>query len=147
MDRRFFADFRDFADVINWWLAEESIASRFRLQDLPAGDRSLNVDFSNGPSLGRSFAIYYNQTRVGELEIAPAYKYTTAKPSVNTNIEIDWARFVGFDELTVFLDAIAWHVVSANSLSDEYRDASQNMLRALTNAVGQLSRLAVRPCR
>jgi hypothetical protein len=95
IDRRFFADFKDFSDVINWWLADEFIASRFRLQDLPAGDRSLNVDFSDGPRLGRSFAIYYNQTRVGMLEIAPAHEYTTEIPGVNTNIQVDWARLLG----------------------------------------------------
>ena len=102
VDRRFFADFKDFADVINWWLAGESIVSRFRLQDLPAGDRSLNVDYSDGPRLGRSFAIYYNQTHVGTLEIAPANKYTSENPGVNTNIQIDWARLLSFDELTNF---------------------------------------------
>jgi hypothetical protein len=91
--RIFFSDFRDFADVVNWWLADEFTASRFRLQDLPAGDLSLNVDFSHGPVLGRSFAIYYNQTRVGRLEITSGYKYTT---EVHTNIEIDSARFFWF---------------------------------------------------
>jgi hypothetical protein len=102
---------------------------------LPAGDRSLNVDFSDGPRLGRSFAIYYNQTRVGTLEIAPAYKYTTENPGVNTNIQIDWARLLGFDELTVFLDGIAWHVVSADSEGDEYRNVRQSMLHGLTRTL------------
>ena len=134
-DRHFFDDFKDFADVINWWLADKSIASRFRLQDLPAGDRRLNVDYSGGPQLGRSFAIYYNQTHVGRLEIGPAYEYTTENPSVNTNIQIDWARLLGFYELTEFLDDIASHVVSADSQSDEYRNVRQNMLHALTRTL------------
>jgi hypothetical protein len=33
VDRLFVADFKDFADVVNWWLADEFTASRF--QDLP----------------------------------------------------------------------------------------------------------------
>jgi hypothetical protein len=70
VDRLFFADFKDFADVVNWWLAEKFTKSRFRLQDLPDGDLSLNVDFSSGPTLGRSFAIYYNQTRVAGSKFA-----------------------------------------------------------------------------
>jgi hypothetical protein len=135
VDRRFFADFKDFADVLNGWLAEEFIASRFRLQDLPAGDRSINVDFSDGPRLGRSFAIFHNQTHVGTLEIAPAYKYTTDNPSVLTNIQIDWARLLGFDELTGFLDAIASHVVSGNYQSDESRDARQIVLHGLARTL------------
>jgi hypothetical protein len=135
VDRQFFADFKEFADVVNWWLADEYIASRFRLQDLPDGDLSLNVDFSDGPRLGRSLAIYYNQTRVGRLEIAPAYKYTSEVPGVNSNIRIDWARLLGFDELNSFLDAIAWHVVRAESQSDEYRNARLNKLHALSSTL------------
>lgn len=103
VDRMFFADFRDFADVINWWLADDFTASRFRLQDLPKGDLSLNVDFSSGPTLGRAFAIYYNQTNIGRLEINPTYDYTSASPKVFTNLEIDWARFIGYTELMEFL--------------------------------------------
>jgi hypothetical protein len=134
-DRNLFADFKDFADVINGWLAEEYTASRFRLQDLPAGDRSLNVDYSHGPLLGRSFAIYYNQTRVGRLEIAPNYMgYTTENPGVITNIRIDWARLLGFRELAEFLNVVAWRVVG-NSQSDEYRNARQDMLHGLTRTL------------
>ena len=55
-DRLFFADFKDFADVMNWWLADKYVASRFRLQDLPDGDLKLNVDFDDGAVLGRAFA-------------------------------------------------------------------------------------------
>lgn len=130
-DLRFFVDFRSFADVVNWWLADEFTASRFRLQDLPDGDLSLNVDFSDGPRLGRSFAIHYNQTRVGRLEIAPAYKYSSDSPEVHASMEIEWARLFGFQELTQFLDAIAWHVSSVDSNSDEYRNVRQTIQSAL----------------
>jgi hypothetical protein len=133
VDRQFFADFKDFADVVNWWLADEFGASRFRLQDLPAGDLSMNVNFSDGPRLGRSFAIYYNQTRVGRLEIRSGNKYTTENPEVYTSIEIDWARFLGFEELTEFLDVIASHVTSSNS--DEHRNAQQSIQSAMTRTL------------
>jgi hypothetical protein len=135
VDRQFFADFKEFADVLNWWLADEYIASRFRLQDLPDGDLSLNVDFSHGPTLGRSWSIYYNQSRVGRLEIAPSYNYTGEVPGVNSTIRIDWARLLGFGELNSFLDAIAWHVVSADSQSAEYQNARLNKLHALSNTL------------
>jgi hypothetical protein len=133
IDRRFFADFKDFADVVNWWLADEFRASRFRLQDLPTGDLSLNVDHSHGPVLGRSFAIYYNQTRVGRLEITCANMYTTENPEVYTNTEIDSARFFGFEELTEFLGDIALHVTSGNS--DERRDTQLSIQSALTRTL------------
>jgi hypothetical protein len=81
-DRRFFADFADFADVVNWWLAEEYVGSRWRLQELPDGDVSLNVDFSGGPTLGRCYDIFHNQVRLGRLEIRPGYKYSTENPNI-----------------------------------------------------------------
>ena len=135
VDRVFFADFRDFADVVNWWLADEYVASRFRLQDLPAGDVSLNVDFSDGPRLGRSFAIYYNQTRIGSLEIRPDYKYSTALPEVNTTLEITWARFFGFSELSEFLNAMAIHVTTGNDKNEDYIHARQSIHSALTSVL------------
>jgi|HubBroStandDraft_6_1064221.scaffolds.fasta_scaffold332639_1 hypothetical protein len=46
IDRQFFANFMDFAHVLNWWFTDAVIASRFRLQDLPDGDLRLNVDHS-----------------------------------------------------------------------------------------------------
>jgi hypothetical protein len=130
-DRQFFADFKAFADVVNRWLAKEYIASRFRLQDLPDLDRSINVDFSHGPVLGRCFAIYFNQTRVGRLEISPSYEYSAALPNVYTSVEIDWARFFGLFELTEFLEAIVWHVTDGNRKGDEYRDARSSINAAL----------------
>jgi hypothetical protein len=132
VDRQFFADFQDFAEVVNWWLADEFTASRFRLQDLPNGDRNLNVEFSDGPRLGRSFAIYYNQTRVRRLEIAPAYRhYSTECPQVYTNIEINWGRFFGYEELTGFLDGIALHVTSC----DDRRNAQHSIQSAPTKTL------------
>jgi hypothetical protein len=133
IDRQFFADFKEFADVVNWWLADEYKASRFRLQDLPAGDLSLNVEFSDGPTLGRSFAIYYNQTRMGRLEITSSNKYTPENPEVRTSIEIGWTRFLGFEELTEFFGDIALHVSSSNP--DERRNAQQSIQSALTKTL------------
>ena len=49
IDLQFFADFKNFADVMSWPLANEYTASRFRLEDLPDGDLSLNVDHDSSP--------------------------------------------------------------------------------------------------
>jgi hypothetical protein len=80
---------------------------------------------------GRCFAIYHNQTSVGRLEIHPGYKYSTQTPEVHTSMEIDWARFVGFDELTEFLGAIAEHVTSPDRKSEDYIAAGQSIQYAL----------------
>jgi hypothetical protein len=138
IDERFFADFKDFADVVNWQLAEES-KSPFRLQDLPDGDTSLYVRYHEDggahPTLGRSFTIYYNQTEVGRLEIRPGYPYSTESRKVFTSIQLNFGRFFGFSELTQFLEAIAEHVTSPDPKSDEYVAARQTIRNELTQTL------------
>ncbi len=83
-----------------------------------------------------AFAIYYNQTRVGRLEISPGSHYSAELPEVLTNVKIDWARFFGFDELTEFLlNAIASHVAYYGPKSDEYKAARLSIASALTRAL------------
>jgi hypothetical protein len=139
VDRLLFADFKDFADVVNRWLADDFTASRFRLQELPDGDVRLNVDASHGPVYGRCFAIYYNQTKLGRLEIHPMYGYNTEAQKVFTDIEINWARFVGYEELTDFLHAIAMHVASE---ADESAAAAQTTVHALTKTLWENYRIS-----
>jgi len=139
VDRLLFADFKDFADVVNWWLADSHTESRFRLQDLPDGDISLNVDPSDGPISGRCFEIYYNQTKLGRLEIHPRYEYSAESPQVFTDIEIDWARFVGYEELTGFLGTIALHVASE---ADEGTAAGRTIDCALTKTLWENYRIS-----
>jgi hypothetical protein len=80
---------------------------------------------------GRCFAVYYNQTRIGRLEIHPAYKYTTETPQVYTSVQIEWSRFLGYRTITGFLDIIASHVTDPNPKSDEYANARQGVRTAL----------------
>lgn len=80
-DRRFFSDFAEFADVANWWLADDTVGTHWRLQELPDGDLSLNVDSSYGPTLGRCYDIFHNQVRLGRLEIQPGDEYSAATPT------------------------------------------------------------------
>jgi hypothetical protein len=131
-DRRFFADFRDFCDVVNWWLADEYVGSRWRLQDLPDGDLRLHSD---GPILGRSFALFYNQMRLGELKVHPAFEYSTEAPQVHTNIEIRWVRLLSLNAITDLLDCIASHVADPKPNSAEYAAARQAIHFALTKAL------------
>jgi hypothetical protein len=143
-DRRFFADFDEFADVVNRWLADEHVGSRWRLQALPKADLSLNVDFSSGPIVGRCYAIFYNQSHLGELEIRPAYEppYSTETPQVCTNIEIRWVRLLGINDITDFLNVIASYVSDHRSQSDEYISARQAIQYALTNGLWDSYRIS-----
>jgi hypothetical protein len=130
-DRTFFDDFKEFADVVNWWFADKYVRSRFRLQELPDGNVRLNIGYDSGPVAGRCFVVYYNQTRIGRLEIHPAYKYTTETPQVYTSVQLDWSRFLGYGTITAFLDVIASHVTNPNPKSDEYVSVRQGVQAAL----------------
>jgi hypothetical protein len=128
-DEAFFSDFQEFADVANWWLA--TFESRFRLQELPDDHLRLNVP-DHQPVLGRSFALYYNQSAVGRLEIHPGFpKYTTQIPFVATSVQINWSRFLGYRTITEFLDTIASEVTNPSPQSDEYVSARQGVQAAL----------------
>jgi hypothetical protein len=63
---QFFYEFDDFADVMNWYLADGIIASPFRLQELPDNDVGTA---ETGPMVGRVYAVFYNQIQLGRLEI------------------------------------------------------------------------------
>jgi hypothetical protein len=116
--QEFFVDFKEFADVFNRWLAEKNVESRFRLEDLPSDDVGLIVRY-DGPTPGRCFQLYYNQYPVGRLEIHP-FDYTTATPDVWTDVEINRARYLSYDELTRFLGGIAFFVTDLDPKSDNH---------------------------
>jgi hypothetical protein len=131
VDRTFFEDFKEFADVVNWSLAEDEYW-RFRLQDLP--DTVLRLDVPHDmfpPPLGRCFKVYHNQLRVGRVEIGPSHGYATETPLVRTSVRIDLARFLGCRAITDFLRTIASYVTNSNRKSDEGIDAEQCIQVAL----------------
>lgn len=133
-DKAFFADFKEFADVVNWFLADMHVGSRFRLQELPDGHVRLNIAYDSGPIAGRCFAVYYNQTRVGRLEIHPSYKYAADTPEVHTSVEIDWSRFLAYRTLTDFLWTIADHIDHPGPTVDRTA-ARQSIQNALTETL------------
>jgi hypothetical protein len=138
VERAFFTDFKEFADVVNWWLADKHVASRFRLQDMPDGTVGIDYvpDGSMDPIPGRCFALYHNQTRLGRLEIHPSFpEYTTQTPKVYTSVHINRARYLGSPAITEFLDIVASHVASPNPKTDEYGAARQCIQAALTETL------------
>jgi hypothetical protein len=108
--RKFFLDFKEFADAMNSWLASfgnQLAPGRLRLQDLPEYEVGRIVPSPGRAALGRCFRLYYNQYPVGRLEIEPEFGYTTETPHVRTDVEIDMARHLGYHELSNFLREIA----------------------------------------
>jgi hypothetical protein len=68
---KFFADFKEFADIVNSALADSygntRLPSRFRLQDLP--DDEVHIVRTESPTPGRCFKLYFNQYPIGRLDI------------------------------------------------------------------------------
>jgi hypothetical protein len=138
--REFFTDFEEFADVMNWWLANmgKYVASRFRLQDLPddrVGSQWWNDQKGHwersGATRGRSFRLYYNQYPVGLLQVNPGLGYTTGTPEVSADVEIERAQNFSYQELTTFLDAVAEYLVKPDRKSDGRIAAGRDIEAAL----------------
>ena len=137
VDRAFFEDFKEFADVVNWSLADRFTPSPFRLQELPGGTVSIPYvpDGSMDPIPGRCFALFHNQTCVGRLEIMPSYNYTTETPLLNTYVRIDRARLLGFRILTDFLWTIADHVSDGGHTGNRRSVIWETIQYAMTEAM------------
>src|SRR5262249_34008193 len=118
--QQFFADFEDFADVVNWWLADPHVAGPWRLQELP--DAELSLDVSGSPPYGRRYAIFHNQERLGTLEVSDFF-YRTEAPRVITRLRLDYVRLLSFDAVQNFLSAIALHTCDASPNSKGYSQA------------------------
>jgi hypothetical protein len=108
---QFFSDFEDFAKVVNSWLADPDAyphGNPWRLQELPKSELLALGYF--GPTYGRTYAVFHNQVRVGEIEIAPAWKYSTQDPRIRVHVELDWVRLFSFETIRGFLIDIAKYV-------------------------------------
>jgi hypothetical protein len=138
---QFFSDFEDFANVVNWWLAEDYKQSPWRLQELPKVDLSLHGNFDSGPVYGRSYAIFHNQERLGILEISPGFKYSAESPQIITHVELDFVRLLPFDTIRTFLTDIALHTCDFHRGTEEYFQAQQAIDRAATEVLWHISRV------
>jgi hypothetical protein len=135
---QFFSDFEDFANVINWWLTDPHIHpnnnSPWRLQELPKSDLSA-LWRGDGPTYGRTYAVFHNQGDLGKIEIKPDWEYSTQNPRVTVHIELDWARLLPFETVRSFLVDIATHVSEYRSGTVDYVQANGEINRAMTSVV------------
>jgi hypothetical protein len=140
---QFFSDFGHFANVVNWWLVDES---RWRLQELPETELGLPIAFSGyepqGPTFGRSYAVFYNQVRLGALEVAPRFSYSADDPRVTTYIHLDHVRLLSFETIRDFFAAIALHTCDFSPGTKEYVEAQQAIDRAMTEVLWQISQVS-----
>jgi hypothetical protein len=93
-----------FADVVNWWFADEHVGTDWRLQELP--DTELRQNVSDMPQFGRGYDVFYNQVRIGTLEVSPGADYGSENPDVRTSIQLEWMRLLHVYTIREFLSSV-----------------------------------------
>jgi hypothetical protein len=148
---QFFSDFKDFANVVNEWLAHPDLhppeGSPWRLQDLPKTEL-LNLWGGGGPTYGRCYAVFHNQIRLGEIEIRPDSGYSTENPCVTAHVELDWARLLAAGTIRSFLIDIATHISEYQRGTVQYLQTNQQIDLALTSVLWEtqeISRYGLEP--
>jgi hypothetical protein len=126
---KFFDEFDDFADVMNWYLADDA---SWRLQEL--SDTEVGTA-ETGPMFGRTYAVFYNQIKVGKLEIHPGSYYGKKDRTITTHVELYWVRLLAYDRLVAFLTGLASHVVDLDKQSGEYVAATNAINTATVKAL------------
>jgi hypothetical protein len=139
---QFFSDFTDFANVVNWWLADPHVGGPWRLEELPKVDLRLHGNFDYGPVYGRSYVIFHNQQRVGTLEISAGLQYSVESPQVITHVKLDFVRVFSFDTIRTFLTDIALHTCDFSPVTKEYVQAQQAIDRAMTEVLWHISQVS-----
>lgn len=139
-DRQFFNDFDDFADVVNWWFGDEHVGTGWRLQELPDTERKHVL--SDTPQFGRRYDVFYNQVRLGTLEVCPGAGYDAKTPDVHTSVQVEWVRLLPIGTIRAFLNGIALHVCRPDPITKEYGEARAAIEESLTDALWQTQQIS-----
>ena len=135
-EAKFFYEFDDFADVMNWYLADDV---SWRLQELPDTDVGTA---ETGPMFGRTYAVFYNQIEVGKLEIHPFSYYGKEDRTITTHLKLYWVRLLAYDRLVAFLTGLASHVVDLDKQTGEYAAATNAINAAMVEALWDSYRIS-----
>jgi len=142
-EAKFFYEFDDFADVMNWYPADDpDYTSPWRLQELPYTDVSRAGD--DGPTPGRAYSVFHNQMEVGKLEIHGGVFYGKEgkERDIYTRLELNWVRLLGYDEVMDFLNILATHVVDPRPQSSEHVAATNAITAAVLKALWDSYRIS-----
>jgi hypothetical protein len=134
-DRKFFRDFADFAEVVNWWFSDPHVGESWRLQELP--DTQLKLERDDSPTYGRRYEIYHNQARVGDLEVSASH----LDENVIANVNVDWIRLRPISTIRALLNGLALHICDPDPKSEEYRQARIAIANCLTDTLWQAQRI------
>jgi hypothetical protein len=138
-DWQFFNDFKDFADVVNWWFSDAHVGTNWRLQEL--ADTDLKHDFSDMARYGRRYDVFHNHVRVGTLEVSPGLHYSAERPNIRTSIQLEWVRLLSAHTIRSFLSGMALHVCDPDPLATERIQASAAIEASLTTALWETQKI------
>jgi hypothetical protein len=134
---QFSSDFEDFANVINWHLVGYA---PWRVQELPTFELSKLA--AAHPAYGRRYAVFYNQARVGEIELEPDYRYSTETPRVTIHIDLNWVRLLPFETTRDFLTHVAMNTFEYQRGTLEYSEMNQKIDLALMDVLWKTQRIS-----
>lgn len=128
-DLQFFEDFNLFGDVLNRILEDEP----WRVQEISKTEIS---GLDDTPLYGRRYEIFYNQHKLGTLQVYASRSYSASEPIVRTEIELDFARLIPFQSISDFVSFIA--MFTASSSREEMEKAALSAQRAAINELWQI---------
>jgi hypothetical protein len=134
---QFSSDFEDFANVINWHLVDYA---PWRLQELPTFELSKLA--KSQPAYGRRYAVFYNQARVGEIELEPDYRYSTETPAVTIHIELNWVRLLPFETIRDFLGHMAGETFGYQRGTPEYFQTNEEIDLAMMDVLWKTQQIS-----
>jgi len=142
-DAKFFYEFDDFADVMNWYLADDNEPTSWRLQELPYTDVGRADD---GPRSGRAYDLFYNRMEVGKLEIHGNVFYgkegKEREREIYTRLELNWVRLLSYHDVMEFVTSLATHVVDPKPQSSEWTAATNAINTTILNALWDSYRIS-----
>ena len=128
-DLQFFENFDLFGDVLNRILEDEP----WRVQEMSETEIS---GLDDTPLYGRRYEIFYNQHKLGTLQVYAGPSYSAIEPSVRTEIELDFARLIPFQSISGFVSFVA--MFTASSSREEMEKAALSAQRAAINELWQI---------
>ena len=112
----------------------------WRLQELPDTERKHVL--SDTPQFGRRYDVFYNQVRLGTLEVSPGAGYDAKNPDVHTSVQVEWVRLLPIGTIRAFLNGIALHVCRPDPITKEYGEARAAIEESLTDALWQTQQIS-----
>ena len=102
-DNRFLADFDIFATILNRWLDD----TPWRIQELDDPELGGVMALPDSPSYGRRYDIFFNQIRLGTLEITAVHGYGSDHQNISAAIELTYARLLTFNSIKSFISFLS----------------------------------------